>query len=160
MIRLIPALAGKTSFLVLAADDDVGSSPRWRGKLAHLCLLLTSTGSSPRWRGKRRELPARPGSSRLIPALAGKTQADGLILDRHTAHPRAGGENDLTRDEITLRGGSSPRWRGKLGPCSRRPSRFRLIPALAGKTTAPRRTSWTCRAHPRAGGENMPCLAS
>ena len=51
-------------------------------------------------------------------------------------------------------GGSSPRWRGKLGLRRHVQEHGRLIPALAGKTTRhgsrPARTS----AHPRAGGEN------
>ena len=66
-----------------------------------------------------------------------------------------GGENAYILNPDRLRGGSSPRGRGKpvdgafgeLGP--------RLIPAWAGKTILILVHYCNARAHPRVGGENV-----
>ena len=69
----------------------------------------------------------------LIPARAGKTRSPYVMLNRLTAHPRAGGENG-----VVVGGG----W--FVG----------LIPARAGKTPCPPLALPPHTAHPRAGGEN------
>ena len=51
--------------------------------------------------------------------------------------------------------GSSPLTRGKLEVRGGCPSRCRLIPAHAGKTTTLPRTPAGLRAHPRSRGENL-----
>ena len=111
-------------------------------------------GSSPRWRGKQDSCCDRCASDRLIPALAGKTNlsvaSDALIA----AHPRAGGENNLTKVRVSAGRGSSPRWRGKPSPGRGFKVPLRLIPALAGKTFVFKGLSLDTQAHPRAGGEN------
>ena len=111
-------------------------------------------GSSPRWRGKQDSCCDRCASDRLIPALAGKTNlsvaSDALIA----AHPRAGGENNLTKVRVSAGRGSSPRWRGKPSPGRGFKVPLRLIPALAGKTGVGPRSDGREAAHPRAGGEN------
>ena len=71
------------------------------------------------------------------------------------AHPRAGGENDVSTGKQRRYVGSSPRRRGKLIRVLLRTSGQRLIPAQAGKTRRPCRASSPTRAHPRAGGENL-----
>ena len=152
--RLIPALAGKT-----ASGSERRSQSRAHPRAGGENRLLSvkrplAVGSSPRWRGKRTGLLRPSRSGRLIPALAGKTSECTESGRGPQAHPRAGGENDLTRDEITLRGGSSPRWRGKpLIPILPTLGN-RLIPALAGKTPTIGIRREARRAHPRAGGEN------
>ena len=133
-----------------------------------------AAGSSPRWRGKR---DARGGyglSTRLIPALAGKTANAACSRRRGRAHPRAGGENWPTTFTYQVCPGSSPRWRGKHVERLAHVLRLGLIPALAGKTAAsggptnpggliPALAGKTGsadlrivgqQAHPRAGGEN------
>ena len=92
-VRLIPALAGKTS-------DRQGSRP---GLRAHpraggenLCApigYVPVSGSSPRWRGKRSTGHGQDIDAGLIPALAGKTSLHDLARAAREAHPRAGGEN-------------------------------------------------------------------
>ena len=91
-------------------------------------------GSSPRGRGK----PLFERCTRLplglIPARAGKTAFMFIAVVLTRAHPRAGGENNLSKEIEVIGLGSSPRGRGKplrgagLGAVSR------LIPARAGKT--------------------------
>ena len=111
-------------------------------------------GSSPRWRGKPPVAypPHRP--MRLIPALAGKTCNQPTQPTAPTAHPRAGGENDVRRGLDGEQRGSSPRWRGKRGIQRGSAEPRRLIPALAGKTGLYYTSRAMYRAHPRAGGEN------
>ena len=54
-------------------------------------------GSSPLTRGKPAARgPAEP-RSRLIPAHAGKTVGDNLLVGATRAHPRSRGENQLTK---------------------------------------------------------------
>ena len=93
-----------------------------------------ASGSSPRGRGKRHRHPRRTQHRGLIPARAGKTTYQPYIEGQSKAHPRAGGENPVTRPRRASLLGSSPRGRGKP----------------AGGLVVER---WE-RAHPRAGGEN------
>ena len=116
--------------------------------------LSRPRGSSPRGRRKR-ERSRRGGAGwRLIPARAGKTRP-GRIPDLVVrAHPRAGGENQLTAEARKASGGSSPRGRGKHGNAAVMTVRLGLIPTWAGKTRASSRRRTGTRAHPRMGGEN------
>ena len=118
----------------------------------------TLPGSSPRGRGKHHRGPHRRGGERLIPARAGKTPRVATPQVNHPAHPRAGGENHARRIFNLWLGGSSPRGRGKRDVCARQMPAVRLIPARAGKTTTLLGTLAASRAHPRAGGENLPDL--
>ena len=74
----------------------------------------------------------------------------------HPAHPRAGGENWVQRDDAFTPAGSSPRGRGKLVDLGSELSDLGLIPARAGKTGAGHHAFFAGGAHPRAGGENIP----
>ena len=71
------------------------------------------------------------------------------------AHPRAGGENQITDLVPDSLEGSSPRGRGKRDCSRRRCQRERLIPARAGKTGIGLCAPLSAPAHPRAGGENV-----
>ena len=105
-------------------------------------------------RGKQGKPMPATTPTRLIPAHAGKTDADSALMHLRRAHPRACGENSHGDASHCVAAGSSPRMRGK-------PLFYRhgepiggLIPAHAGKTetsTARRAHVW---AHPRACGEN------
>ena len=111
-------------------------------------------GSSPLTRGKRNCKTYVLGECGLIPAHAGKTSRCGRPACGSWAHPRSRGEN-LTA--LGARGdtrGSSPLTRGK--PCDQRPFEgvWGLIPAHAGKTSAPDAGAVSGEAHPRSRGEN------
>ena len=132
--RLIPAWAGKTTRCVYSTPKGK-AHPRVGGENWLTMRDCTPwAGSSPRGRGKRDNLPHRVRCVRLIPAWAGKTLPEDHPEKWAAAHPRVGGENDVSACSRSARAGSSPRGRGK--PRGRRP-RARLhglIPAWAGKT--------------------------
>ena len=134
ILRLIPALAGKT-IRDVEVERAIAAHPRAggenRGEAASHGHIF---GSSPRWRGKLSNLTPGRLARRLIPALAGKTCGCGLRWSWSPAHPRAGGENAAQAADSGEGEGSSPRWRGKLAS----------PPAVALRGLA----------HPRAGGEN------
>ena len=52
---------------------------------------------------------------RLIPACAGKTKFQDLVINGDVAHPRVCGENVISDQYADNRQGSSPRVRGKQG---------------------------------------------
>ena len=92
---------------------------------------------------------------RLIPAWAGKTTSLKSNSSLASAHPRVGGENALLMRAGAPPCGSSPRGRGKRHLEWIRPSRTRLIPAWAGKTSSSGDPGSPTAAHPRVGGENQ-----
>ncbi len=156
-----------------------GSSPRWRGRpMPSSWIDAVSGAAHPRAGGDDNVRchtfwPRR----RLIPALAGTTfvarmsapagssprwrgrSRDRALMAGRGAHPRAGGD-DIRRHCVGLVKGSSPRWRGRPQVWSERvrgacPAAG-IIPALAGTTTATARRWSRARAHPRAGGDDIP----
>ena len=135
--RLIPARAGKTCWLVVKLSE-CWAHPRSRGEnFSGASESNSRCGSSPLARGKRREDRLTLTRLGLIPARAGKT-VDIYVGDREGgAHPRSRGENALRPGWGLQPLGSSPLARGKPGPACGTPRRRRLIPARAGKTTAP-----------------------
>ena len=151
---LIPACAGKTT----KNDGRISPSrahPRVCGENVSFRVSgAIGQGSSPRVRGKPGERRFNGGGCGLIPACAGKTQANCDAIRATWAHPRVCGENHLTQSSAQSSLGSSPRVRGKptrgaLGIIS-----LGLIPACAGKTSRVRRGGPQTRAHPRVCGEN------
>ena len=154
-MRLIPALAGKTLGLG-ERKTFPRAHPRAGGENSVLVSLARFLrGSSPRWRGKPPNHPINTLSSRLIPALAGKTKSSRSRSTAAPAHPRAGGENCLSQGGQLRSVGSSPRWRGKPARSFVLLEKSRLIPALAGKTSKSESFEISSTAHPRAGGENL-----
>ena len=115
---------------------------------------MTAAGSSPRGRGKPTVRRGILDRRRLIPARAGKTFQVDVETNGDEAHPRAGGENPLSRPAQAQTGGSSPRGRGKRLRFGLRGGGDRLIPARAGKTARSEDPRGWSQAHPRAGGEN------
>ena len=152
--RLIPAHAGKTNF----PDPDsrqARAHPRSRGenRLGEDNDVAVS-GSSPLTRGKPHKAWTKALQARLIPAHAGKTVAAACQSSCRTAHPRSRGENSEKTAGGAGNRGSSPLTRGKQRPQLRRRLRQRLIPAHAGKTSAPPGLTSSRPAHPRSRGEN------
>ena len=94
--RLIPAHAGKTH--ALRRQHEAGPAhPRSRGENAVVRPLTSlSVGSSPLTRGKLGCEDRLPGTSRLIPAHAGKTSPRSGTASLPSAHPRSRGENRST----------------------------------------------------------------
>ena len=92
-VRLIPALAGKTSWS-LTLEPWLGAHPRAGGENVKAFFTLPNIfGSSPRWRGKPSQKCTAFIGVGLIPALAGKTCLSRYGDEGTQAHPRAGGEN-------------------------------------------------------------------
>ena len=155
MGRLIPAWAGKTRLATKRARRST-AHPRVGGE-NQLCWSSSSLmpGSSPRGRGKPAHVTQNTFFRGLIPAWAGKTERGATLPRAFPAHPRVGGENIRRPAHVTQNTGSSPRGRGK--PPRVHDSRFhlRLIPAWAGKTGCRRPLPWQAPAHPRVGGENQ-----
>ena len=152
--RLIPACAGKTqrrpSFCRPGrAHPRAGGENALGGQ-----YVFGDMGSSPRWRGKLLDACENVANRGLIPALAGKTCFIVCAPFTLGAHPRAGGENPSFAMVPIHEPGSSPRWRGKRVLSSARHSPSGLIPALAGKTSGTGEHRSLRKAHPRAGGEN------
>ena len=112
-------------------------------------------GSSPLTRGKPTAPDAWGGTTRLIPAHAGKTPASQGAIRRAKAHPRSRGENHVPRAEGCRGDGSSPLTRGKLSEMQDAGYQWRLIPAHAGKTNQVIGRYGTVWAHPRSRGENV-----
>ena len=133
-LGLIPAHAGKTTWMFAAAAPVVGSSP------------LT--------RGKRESGPRSLAGGRLIPAHAGKTPTGWCRRQPARAHPRSRGENLIRSLSSVCSAGSSPLTRGKHAGRNDLDARQRLIPAHAGKTLCEMLTRASIGAHPRSRGEN------
>ena len=112
------------------------------------------SGSSPLTRGKLAWCKRLHTCLRLIPAHAGKTDAARTCQEPVGAHPRSRGENGSAASIISVRSGSSPLTRGKLGCPLRTDQGQRLIPAHAGKTRSADVAEPKAPAHPRSRGEN------
>ena len=93
-IRLIPACAGKTESRV-ECPGEVEAHPRVCGENSTaLDADSTAQGSSPRVRGKLASFEQLFQVEGLIPACAGKTNAQRCGRSSQRAHPRVCGEND------------------------------------------------------------------
>ena len=113
-------------------------------------------GSSPLTRGKLALNGDEGSGGGLIPAHAGKTRVIVARSVMRAAHPRSRGENALQPEGPTLRSGSSPLTRGKLGLAVVAVGALGLIPAHAGKTRRRSPRALGRAAHPRSRGENDP----
>ena len=122
--------------------------------LDELTGAAQEVGSSPRVRGKRGPLTDRPRPPRLIPACAGKTASRPADPDATRAHPRVCGENAKNVGTQVPAQGSSPRVRGKPSKHPELGDDGGLIPACAGKTLKWEVFGCYNWAHPRVCGEN------
>ena len=152
---LIPARAGKTRGHLADTASD-WAHPRAGGENAQaIAPAPTPGGSSPRGRGKLKFIYVVIYVVGLIPARAGKTRECYSRGHDVRAHPRAGGENQAGKSILICVAGSSPRGRGKLTCVDDDLKVARLIPARAGKTSSSSSRTSKSSAHPRAGGENV-----
>ena len=111
---LIPAHAGKTDKERVCSSVSQ-AHPRACGEnLLSQSNGAQQVGSSPRMRGKPPHRQCTRIHSGLIPAHAGKTVHEVHLKVLHGAHPRACGENPPTGSTKPRAAGSSPRMRGKL----------------------------------------------
>ena len=152
---LIPAHAGKTIPRGLDALH-LAAHPRSRGENGvNEILDVAAEGSSPLTRGKPCTRTRGSARSGLIPAHAGKTEPSPCMPGATWAHPRSRGENSPGRLPGEVGAGSSPLTRGKRTRFHCSTVTMGLIPAHAGKTSAPAGTASWRRAHPRSRGENL-----
>ena len=110
------------------------------------------TGSSPLARGLPVPTGRRPGARRIIPARAGFTVSGSGGRSGAPDHPRSRGVYSHGRVKNDSLRGSSPLARGLRTDPARRPARRRIIPARAGFTRPPRRSSCPPADHPRSRG--------
>ena len=172
-----PRVGGDDTAARIANLYDKGSSPRWRGRRSYALVKRRSggahprvggddrspspntarnLGSSPRWRGRPDDPDVAVRDRGLIPALAGTTTWAWPSARGARAHPRVGGDDCAIAHGVAQAVGSSPRWRGRRPGARLRHHRRRLIPALAGTTSASTSSPTKPRAHPRVGGDDRP----
>ena len=104
-------------------------------------------------RGTARVGAFPPGCGRFIPAHAGNRPALRRAAWPTAVHPRACGEQTLTRTLTASAAGSSPRMRGTGCPYCPGSQNARFIPAHAGNRDGRRRLQRGPAVHPRACGE-------
>ena len=131
LVRLTPALAGKTFSLGMEGISITDSPPHARG---NRLLESVESATHPRTRGENLSRRTPNSSHRLTPALAGKTRVDGFPHTPPSPHPRTRGENTFLDKGILLDYASPPHSRGKRGASVGLAVCCRLTPALAGKT--------------------------
>ena len=152
--RITPAHAGKTPMLYGGCSCNA-DHPRACGENKRSsCATSTSDGSPPRMRGKHCLLDSLIRHCRITPAHAGKTYSFMGKLGGFTDHPRACGENFISRSKKSRSSGSPPRMRGKPAKLGRFDTRSRITPAHAGKTSMTSVLPTPSSDHPRACGEN------
>ena len=153
--RIIPAHAGQTLSVCLAAVA-ASDHPRACGANdAGGAGVAALHGSSPRMRGKLIIVVPVHATQRIIPAHAGQTCGIRLGSGRCSDHPRACGANAPARFQLAGVAGSSPRMRGKRQVQKHNEFRGRIIPAHAGQTSASSASSSPTTDHPRACGANQ-----
>ena len=132
--RIIPAHAGQTRSGT-GGHSSPTDHPRACG--ANMAGWLAGTdniGSSPRMRGKRTGKVGGMGYLRIIPAHAGQTRSQSGLTYPATDHPRACGANNCCAVPEYPPCGSSPRMRGKRTAVAIARKIPRIIPAHAGQT--------------------------
>ena len=112
--------------------DDVGRSPRGRGKPATAAREACMGGSIPAW--------------------AGEALFDNSELHLVGVDPRVGGGSRGASDKYLVRAGRSPRGRGKLARSCNTCALGRSIPAWAGEARHDATVFRQRRVDPRVGG--------
>ncbi len=133
--RFIPAGAGNTLNIMMRTEWGA-VYPRWRGEHQIIgCPSRRMTGLSPLARGTRDGRVSFYHCGRFIPAGAGNTRRQSVVLSLRAVYPRWRGEHQQRLHVEDATGGLSPLARGtrKLDQTNNRISRF--IPAGAGNTT-------------------------
>ena len=130
--RIIPARAG-SSVRLPSRGRRSSDHPRACGEQhAWATRAKVSSGSSPRVRGAGRDRGRRGCEGRIIPARAGSS-SDSITRCLHVRdHPRACGEQVMTRVAGCVPLGSSPRVRGAVRYNHLYCLKLGIIPARAG----------------------------
>ena len=110
------------------------------------------TGSSPLARGLPSNFRTLSGMVGIIPARAGFTSGNGMMVEAPTDHPRSRGVYGEEVTEENFREGSSPLARGLRFMGRRRGETVRIIPARAGFTAQHSAVVWVVGDHPRSRG--------
>ena len=153
--RFIPACAGNTRLMTDAKNESAvhprvcGEHPYTAPKDRGFC------GSSPRVRGTPMPGTMMSAASRFIPACAGNTARWVSRPTGPAVHPRVCGEHWSVAGRCCCRCGSSPRVRGTRGCSNLGVGLHRFIPACAGNTPTPRRSTRASPVHPRVCGEHL-----
>ena len=157
---LIPARAGNTK-ISKSMEGKKGAHPRSRGE-HHISVSSRCRfgGSSPLARGTLRAAREAAGVLGLIPARAGNTPVNAVVIAAYGAHPRSRGEHLYHYCRRCRHGGSSPLARGTRAPDRLAELRDGLIPARAGNTVEWVPAFCAVGAHPRSRGEHRPAAAS
>ena len=130
---ITPACAGKSS-LYASFSRSSWDHPRVRGEKSMYCILTPSNrGSPPRARGKVELHNVCRAEAGITPACAGKSRAAVAVDMDAEDHPRVRGEKKDLLDDLTARGGSPPRARGKVKIPVSHMFPFGITPACAGK---------------------------
>ena len=150
----IPAWAGET-WPTIRIKPIVAVYPRVGGGnvRAHV-RVVCRPGLSPRGRGKLSPLPLKDAVAGSIPAWAGETDTARHMFLEESVYPRVGGGNNMQTTEKLLRGGLSPRGRGKPSAVLTDGVQAGSIPAWAGETRACCAVSLSHSVYPRVGGGN------
>ena len=153
---IIPARAGFTGSRSKARRAP-GDHPRSRGvyRSEGLRAHLTA-GSSPLARGLLPVQSITQSVNRIIPARAGFTSPRSPLSPLGPDHPRSRGVYLREYEALGFEPGSSPLARG-LHPSQHKTGRGDgIIPARAGFTVTPFRTTRPSRDHPRSRGVYSP----
>ena len=112
--RFIPASAGSTAMMFMVIEQH-RVHPRKRGEYGDdVHGYRAAQGSSPQAQGiLAKPSPPRP-RPRFIPASAGNTSQDHLLVLHQLVHPRKSGEYSLLKRKSERTLGSSPHTRGIL----------------------------------------------
>ncbi len=152
--RFIPAGAGNTDKGIYEKGSET-VYPRWRGEHRLVCSAAGNTcGLSPLARGTRGHQPPRTYALRFIPAGAGNTLRQKPSSALFAVYPRWRGEHPLVFVGEMPRVGLSPLARGTLYGANNVTATTRFIPADAGNTARPSRSSTTATVYPRWRGEH------
>ena len=168
-------MRGVNDFLNMAPAELDGSSPRARGQRTRSTRLplqgsdhprvrgvnsfppqpeQIEAGSSPRARGQRLSGDGFCKPRRIIPACAGSTSIQYVVLLFGPDHPRVRGVNGSKFGLLLRFGGSSPRARGQLLYAGDTTISDRIIPACAGSTVVGLARVFGATDHPRVRGVN------
>lgn len=129
-----PRVCGEQVMASSCLASLLGSSPRMRGAGSSCDGVANSSGSSPHVRGAAQLLRQGPHVPGIIPACAGSRNSPRLDARGFRDHPRAGGEQAFSKENIDFGAGSSPRMRG-AGMAPHTALRHAgIIPAHAGSS--------------------------
>ena len=155
--RFIPARAGNRK-QATSAPSPKAVHPRSCGEQCrHQHLAVITYGSSPLVRGTDLTSMSQAHIDRFIPARAGNRRDRHRPQPPRPVHPRSCGE----QLQLTFCGrfdsGSSPLVRGTAEEKYPALTFLRFIPARAGNSRSPKRSTLQVTVHPRSCGEQIDC---